>query len=137
MPRLPPRRARQRPLLSLLRAPDENLSMADWRPYQPCCFTAALNPDSGFCTECGRPLFRCVAFDQCKGLINPLGFCPVCLQPRLAGFPAAARQCAQGRRWLLEAFRVSIFAQELGTAERVSTRRLEDKLEEVEKAVCA
>ncbi len=70
--------------------------MADWRPYQPCCFTAALNPDSGFCTECGRPLFRCVAFDQCKGLINPLGFCPVCLQPRLAVEKGAVLEARAG-----------------------------------------
>jgi hypothetical protein len=57
--------------------------MADWGPYQSCCYTAALNRDSGFCTECGRPLFRCAAFDRCRGLINPLGHCPVCVQPRL------------------------------------------------------
>ena len=57
------------------------------------------------------------------------------LQPRLVEFPAAARQRAEELRWLLEEFRVSVFAQELGTAERVSSRRLEDKLEEVEKAL--
>lgn len=37
-------------------------------------------------------------------------------------------------RWLLEEFRVSIFAQELGTAQKVSVQRLETALEAVEKA---
>ncbi|MBT4097462.1 MAG: DUF3418 domain-containing protein, partial [Gemmatimonadetes bacterium] len=37
-------------------------------------------------------------------------------------------------RWLLEEFRVSIFAQELGTAQKVSVKRLETQLEAVEKA---
>ena len=37
-------------------------------------------------------------------------------------------------RWLLEEYRVSIFAQELGTAQRVSPKRLETQLEAVDKA---
>ncbi|MEE2658287.1 MAG: ATP-dependent RNA helicase HrpA [Candidatus Latescibacterota bacterium] len=36
-------------------------------------------------------------------------------------------------RWMLEEFRVSVFAQELGTAQRVSAKRLEIQLEEVDK----
>jgi len=39
-------------------------------------------------------------------------------------------------RWLLEEYRVSIFAQELGTAQRVSPKRLETQLEAVDKAGC-
>ena len=34
-------------------------------------------------------------------------------------------------RWLLEEWRVSVFAQELGTADKVSAQRLDKKLEEV------
>ena len=37
-------------------------------------------------------------------------------------------------RWMLEEFRISLFAQELGTAQRVSAKRLERQLEAVEKA---
>jgi ATP-dependent helicase HrpA len=37
-------------------------------------------------------------------------------------------------RWLVEEYRVSVFAQELGTAQRVSVQRLEQQLEAVEKA---
>jgi len=34
-------------------------------------------------------------------------------------------------RWMVEEFRVSVFAQELGTAQKVSPKRLHDKLEKV------
>ena len=37
-------------------------------------------------------------------------------------------------RWMVEEYRVSIFAQELGTAQRVSAKRLERQVEAVEKA---
>jgi len=37
-------------------------------------------------------------------------------------------------RWLLEEFRVSLFAQQLGTKTRVSARRLEDAWAERQKA---
>ena len=46
----------------------------------------------------------------------------------------AQRQQIDAYRWLLEEFRVSIFAQELGTAQKVSVKRLETQLEAVEKA---
>ena len=52
------------------------------------------------------------------------------IQPLVARFQAlpAARQAEPGYaeyRWLLEELRVSLFAQELGTAEKVSPKRLE------------
>jgi hypothetical protein len=34
----------------------------------------------------------------------------------------------------MEEYRVSVFAQELGTAQRISTKRLEQQFEQVEKA---
>ena len=40
----------------------------------------------------------------------------------------------QDYRWLLEEWRISVFAQELGTSEKVSSRRLDLKLEEVDSA---
>jgi len=48
--------------------------------------------------------------------------------PPLASAPSA-RQALEEFRWLLEEFKVSLFAQELGTAEPVSARRLEQRLE--------
>jgi len=47
-----------------------------------------------------------------------------------AGSPAPAGPAANFR-WLVEEFRVSLFAQELGTAEPVSAVRLQRVLEEI------
>lgn len=41
------------------------------------------------------------------------------------------RDAVQALRWMVEEFRVSVFAQELGTAQKVSPKRLYDKLEQV------
>ena len=43
----------------------------------------------------------------------------------------AKRDAVQVLRWMVEEFRVSVFAQELGTAQKVSPKRLYDKLEQV------
>jgi len=39
----------------------------------------------------------------------------------------AARQAAREFRWMLEEFKVSLFAQELGTAFPISPKRLEEQ----------
>jgi len=43
----------------------------------------------------------------------------------------AKRDAVNELRWMVEEFRVSVFAQELGTAQKVSPKRLHDKLEKV------
>lgn len=43
----------------------------------------------------------------------------------------AKRKAVEELRWLLEEFRVSVFAQELGTAQKVSPKRLTEQLEKV------
>ena len=43
----------------------------------------------------------------------------------------AKRDAVNALRWMMEEFRVSVFAQELGTAQKVSPKRLYDKLEQV------
>ncbi|MYF74729.1 MAG: DUF3418 domain-containing protein, partial [Gemmatimonadetes bacterium] len=50
------------------------------------------------------------------------------MDPELTG---AKRDAVQALRWMVEEFRVSVFAQELGTAQKVSPKRLYDKLEQV------
>ncbi len=55
--------------------------MTEWRPYQACCFAAAIDKETAFCNGCGRPLFRCAAFDACRNLVNPFDFCASCLRP--------------------------------------------------------
>jgi ATP-dependent helicase HrpA len=61
------------------------------------------------------------------------------LEPRLSGVRASerVRRELDEYRWLLEEFRVSLFAQELGTAERVSGARLDERWAGVREAIRA
>jgi len=43
----------------------------------------------------------------------------------------AARQCLDDFRWMIEEFKVSLFAQELGTAFPISAKRLDQQLERI------
>ena len=49
-----------------------------------CCFRASLERDATFCDECGSPLQRCMATDECGGLLDAGGSCPVCVAPELS-----------------------------------------------------
>jgi hypothetical protein len=57
----------------------------EWAPYKYCCLSAAksLDPEVGFCPECGHPLMRCVGFSDCRMLAVPGQACPGCLAPGL------------------------------------------------------
>lgn len=46
----------------------------------------------------------------------------------------AARRAASDFRWMVEEFKVSVFAQELGTAEPVSAKRLDQRISELRNA---
>jgi len=46
-----------------------------------------------------------------------------------AELPSAARQLVEEFRWMVEEYKVSLFAQELGTAFPVSPKRLEEHLQ--------
>jgi ATP-dependent helicase HrpA len=48
--------------------------------------------------------------------------------------PAEARQAMEEFRWMIEEFKVSLFAQELGTAQPVSPKRLDEKLIGIQQA---
>jgi len=50
---------------------------------QPCCVASAHQPKSGFCGECGNPLLRCKAFEECGGLLDSSGCCPCCFAPEV------------------------------------------------------
>ena len=49
-----------------------------------CCFRSALDSNAGFCGDCGEPIIRCMAFDDCGGLLDKRGRCPVCVHPELS-----------------------------------------------------
>lgn len=59
-----------------------------------CCYAAALEDDATFCEDCGKPLIRCMAAEQCRGLLDDHGLCTICVQPMVqvdAGAVSVAR----------------------------------------------
>ncbi len=50
---------------------------------QPCCVASAHQPEAGYCGECGNPLLRCTAFQECGGLLDSSGCCPCCFAPEV------------------------------------------------------
>lgn len=64
------------------------------RTQKACCYTAAIGDDATFCGECGKPLLRCMAAEECGGLLDDHGLCTVCVSPHLqvdAGAMVAAK----------------------------------------------
>ncbi len=49
-----------------------------------CCFKASLDRNATFCDTCGAPLMRCMATDECGGLLDETGRCPVCVVPEIS-----------------------------------------------------
>ena len=49
-----------------------------------CCFRASLDRNATFCDECGAPLVRCMATDECGGLLDEAGRCPICVAPEMS-----------------------------------------------------
>ena len=42
-----------------------------------------MDDDATYCGECGKPLIRCMAFEECGGLLSDTGLCTVCVAPHL------------------------------------------------------
>lgn len=53
------------------------------RTQSACCYTSALDRESTFCGDCGKPLVRCMASEECGGLLDDNGLCTVCVAPYL------------------------------------------------------
>ncbi len=51
---------------------------------EKCCFRTSLDRNATFCDECGAPLMRCMATDECGGLLDDSGRCPVCVAPGMS-----------------------------------------------------
>lgn len=58
-------------------------SLVPPRTQKPCCYTSAIDDDGTFCGECGKPLIRCMAAEECGGLLDDHGLCTVCVSPHL------------------------------------------------------
>lgn len=62
-----------------------------------CCRRSAMeDPDGAFCMECGQPLLRCMAFQECGGILDRDGRCTVCIAPRLIIIPGATMRAPVG-----------------------------------------
>src|SRR5690606_16353613 len=59
------------------------LPVANPGGISPCCYQHAVTKDAVFCGECGKPLLRCMAFEECGGLVGDDGLCTVCVRPQL------------------------------------------------------
>lgn len=67
---------------------------APQRTQAECCYKSALDRDATFCEECGKPIMRCMACEECAGLLDDRGLCTVCVAPYLqvdAGALTAAK----------------------------------------------
>lgn len=65
-------------------------------PASECCRMAARDPEAVFCGECGTPLLRCAAHEDCGGLVDQNGFCPECFALGLFLDGGAMRQAKLG-----------------------------------------
>ena len=59
------------------------------RTQAVCCYTSAMDKDATYCSECGKPLIRCMAAEDCGGLLDDQGLCTVCVAPQLMIAPGA------------------------------------------------
>ena len=53
------------------------------RTQASCCYRSVISEGATWCEECGKPLIRCMAFEECSGLLNDTGLCTVCVAPHL------------------------------------------------------
>ena len=64
---------------------------------QSCCMASAMEDgDAVFCMDCAKPLLRCMAFEECGGIVDETGRCPVCVRPHLQLSPGASMSAAVG-----------------------------------------
>lgn len=59
------------------------------RTQAVCCYTSAMDKEATYCGECGKPLIRCMAAEECGGLLDDQGLCTVCVAPQLMIAPGA------------------------------------------------
>ncbi len=74
--------------------------MTDGRSHagsvSPCCYQRAATKGAMFCGECRSPILRCMAYEECGGLLGPDGRCPVCVAPQLFLDAGARRDVKAG-----------------------------------------
>ena len=53
------------------------------RTRPTCCTRSALNAEATYCDDCGKPLVRCMSFEECGGLLDDNGLCHTCVTPHM------------------------------------------------------
>ena len=59
------------------------------RTRDQCCYASAIDVGATFCAVCGKPLLRCMAFEECGGLVDDVGLCTICVAPHVQLTPGA------------------------------------------------
>ena len=70
--------------------------LAPPRTRDQCCYASAVDLGATFCGVCGKPLLRCMAFEECGGLVDDVGLCPVCVAPHVQLTPGAMMSAQVG-----------------------------------------
>ena len=74
--------------------------MSDGRSHagsvSQCCYQRAATKGAMFCGECRSPILRCMAYEECGGLLGPDSRCPVCVSPQLFLDAGAKRDVKAG-----------------------------------------
>jgi len=65
-------------------------------PKECCVRSVSADAEALFCDECGQPLARCMAFQECGGLVGEDGLCDVCVAPHLQIIPGATMNAPVG-----------------------------------------
>ncbi len=66
------------------------------RTREPCCYATAVDVHATFCGTCGKPLLRCMAFEECGGLLDDVGLCTICVAPHVQLTPGAMMNAPVG-----------------------------------------
>ncbi len=67
------------------------------RSPRDCCLgSVRADASAMFCEACGQPLARCMAFQECGGLVGEDGLCRVCVAPHLQIIPGATMNAPVG-----------------------------------------
>lgn len=66
------------------------------RTQAPCCYGSAMEQTATWCGECGKPLLRCMSFEECGGLLDDNALCTVCVAPHIQIAPGAVQAARVG-----------------------------------------
>lgn len=66
------------------------------RTRDACCYASAVDLTATSCGNCGKPLLRCMAYEECGGLVDDVGLCTICVAPHVQLTPGAMMNAQVG-----------------------------------------